>query len=149
MANQSVTGFNLRVYGILYNQFGEVLVSDECRNGFSFTKFPGGGLEFGEGLSDCLQREFKEELNLLIDVHELVFVNDFLQVSRFNSTHQLLSFYYRVTTSKPELIPHGTHDLPLMEEGEKHRWIHLQELHPDDFTFPIDKVVVKKLKTGR
>ena len=51
--------FNIRVYGILLNDRNEVLVSDECRNGYSFTKFPGGGLEFGEGLVDGLKREFE------------------------------------------------------------------------------------------
>lgn len=147
MADQTINGFNLRVYGILFNQYGEVLVSDECRNNFSFTKFPGGGLEFGEGLSDCLKREFKEELQLLVDVHELLYVNDFLQVSRFDLSHQLLAFYYRVSTPNTEMIPHGTHHVPLMTDGEKHRWMNLQELHPDAFTFPIDKLVVQQLKT--
>ena len=38
----------LRVYGILINEAKQVLVSDEFIRGNYFTKFPGGGLEFGE-----------------------------------------------------------------------------------------------------
>ena len=39
--------FNIRVYGILI-QDSNVLVSDEYIKGKNITKFPGGGLEYGE-----------------------------------------------------------------------------------------------------
>ena len=39
--------FNIRVYGVLQNKNGDVLVSDEFIRGNQYTKFPGGGLEFG------------------------------------------------------------------------------------------------------
>ena len=41
--------FNIRVYGILINDKKQVLVSDEFIRGGYYTKFPGGGLELGEG----------------------------------------------------------------------------------------------------
>ena len=41
--------FNIRVYGLLINDRNEILVSDEFRMGVFMTKFPGGGLKFGEG----------------------------------------------------------------------------------------------------
>ena len=41
--------FNIRVYGILINDQDQLLVSDEVIKGIKFTKFPGGGLEWGEG----------------------------------------------------------------------------------------------------
>ena len=44
--------FNIRVYGILINDAKQVLVSDEYIRGTYITKFPGGGLEFGEGTRD-------------------------------------------------------------------------------------------------
>lgn len=53
--------FTLRAYGLLLDQ-GRVLVSDELIRGQRITKFPGGGLEYGEGLKDCLVREVREEL---------------------------------------------------------------------------------------
>ena len=55
--------FNVRVYGILINDRNELLVSDELIKGIRFTKFPGGGLEWGEGIEACLKREFIEDLN--------------------------------------------------------------------------------------
>ena len=48
--------FNIRVYGILINEQHQLLVSDEYIRGNYYTKFPGGGLEFGEGTRDCLVR---------------------------------------------------------------------------------------------
>ena len=38
--------------------------------GIEFTKFPGGGLEFGEGLRECLVREFLEETQQKVEVKE-------------------------------------------------------------------------------
>jgi hypothetical protein len=47
--------FNLRVYGIVINDKKQILVADEYIRGGFYTKFPGGGLEFGEGTRDCLK----------------------------------------------------------------------------------------------
>ena len=53
--------FNVRVYGLLFNEDNHILISDEEEYGFQFSKFPGGGLEYGEGLIDALKRDFIEE----------------------------------------------------------------------------------------
>jgi 8-oxo-dGTP diphosphatase len=145
MSKMGIEHFNLRVYGLLFNGEGSVLVSDECRNGISFTKFPGGGVEYGEGLTDCLVREFNEELRISITVHELVYVNDFLQVSRFDQSQQLIAFYYRVSSPHLDLVVHGKHEVPLVEEGEKHRWIHVSAIQPEIFTFPVDQIIAQRL----
>ncbi len=139
-----INGFNLRVYAIILNGNDEVLISDERRNDVSFTKFPGGGLEFGEGLADGLRRELREELNLEAEIGELFYVNDFFQKSAFGK-QQLISFYYGafVDTDK---VPSSNHDVPLTEEGEKFRWVKLNDLSADLVTFPIDKHVVSMLK---
>lgn len=137
--------YNLRVYGIIINEKKEILVTDERRFETSFTKFPGGGLEFGEGLKDGISRELKEELGLNAEIGDLFYVNDFFQVSAFRDTDQLLSFYYRINKINFSSIPVSNHEFPLKEDGEKFRWISLSELNSEMFTFPIDKVVVEKL----
>ena len=86
--------FNIRVYGILINETKQVLVSDELVHGMRITKFPGGGLELGEGTRDCLLREFMEEMNLAVEIGEHIYTTDFFQVSAFNSAHQIISIYY-------------------------------------------------------
>jgi 8-oxo-dGTP pyrophosphatase MutT (NUDIX family) len=140
-----VNRFNLRVYGILRNTIGEVLISDECRNGHSFTKLPGGGLEFGEGLVDCLKRELMEELSIDAEIGDQIYVNDFYQQSAFRASDQLISFYFEVKEYLGE-IKVSDHAVPVTSEGEKFRWVNIEELSPEMMTFPIDKIVVEMLK---
>jgi len=137
--------FNLRVYGLVINEKQEILLSDECRFGHFFTKFPGGGVEKGEGIIDALHREFQEEMNLKIEDATPFYFNDFYQESAFRKEDQIVSFYYLVQcdTSK---IKSYYYNIPFFEEVEKQRWVKLEDLEESDLTFPIDKIVVEKLK---
>lgn len=106
--------FNIRVYGILSNKDREILVSDEFIRGNQYTKFPGGGLEFGEGTRDCLVREFMEEMNLAVRVTEHLYTTDFFQMSAFNPEHQIISIYYRVEAWRRSKSPCEQNCLILM-----------------------------------
>ncbi|OFZ07826.1 MAG: hypothetical protein A3D92_03335 [Bacteroidetes bacterium RIFCSPHIGHO2_02_FULL_44_7] len=139
--------FNIRVYALISNGAGEILVSDEMRHGRAFTKFPGGGLEWGEGLKTALERELMEELGLACQVGRLFYVNDFFQASAFRAEDQLLSFYYEASTIDPSGIPATQHAYPLLEEGEKFRWLEVKTIRPEMFTFPIDQVVAAMLRS--
>lgn len=138
--------FNIRVYGIIINEENAVLVSDEYRFGRSFTKFPGGGLQWGEGTVECLKRELQEELGLEAEIGELFYVNEFSQLSAFRENDQLFSFYFNVKSIALDQIPTSDHTIPLTEEGEKFRWIPVAEISEEDMTFPIDKIVVGMLR---
>lgn len=137
--------FNLRVYGILKNDQNEVLVSDEFRFGKSFTKFPGGGIEWGEGTKKCLVREWKEELNIDVAIGELIYVNDFFQASAFQKNDQLFSFYYEVIYSDFSSILTAPKNATPNEEGEHFRWAKINSSLINDLTFPIDRIVAEKL----
>jgi len=141
----STNKYNLRVYGIIINSKDEVLVSDEHKFGRSFTKFPGDGLEWGEGQKEALRRELKEELDLSSEIGDLFYINDFFQQSSFRETDQVFSFYYRVSEIDFNAIPISEHEVPITEEGEKFRWIAISDLTEGVFTFPIDKIVCRKL----
>ncbi len=135
--------FNVRVYGILINEGGEILVSDEYDYGFPHTKFPGGGLELGEGTRDCLLREFIEECNLKVEVLEHVYTTDFYQKSAFNDS-QIISIYYRVKSLEEYNFPVSdkVFDFKDQSNGQQSlRWITLKEFNADSMTLPIDKVV--------
>src|SRR5438128_11218936 len=97
--------FNVRVYGILINEKKQVLVSDEFIRGNYYTKFPGGGLEFGEGTRDCLRREFKEEMNLEVEVGDHIYTTDFFQLSAFHPGQQIISIYYFAKALEPVTFP--------------------------------------------
>jgi len=148
--------FNIRVYGILQGKNREVLVSDEFIRGGQYTKFPGGGLEFGEGTRDCLKREFLEEMNLAVQVKDHLYTTDFFQMSAFNPDHQIISIYYRVEALEEISVPLRTRlfdfDEAQMEiyrktgETETFRFIPWESFSTESVSMPIDKVVAELLK---
>ena len=138
--------FNIRVYGILI-QNNHVLITDEVIRGNRMTKFPGGGLELGEGLADCLIREFDEELDIEIEVGELFYINHFFQESAFNPSDQLISIYYLVTQTDNKKIPIGKKPFDFLPPiNQSFRWLKIAELKSSDVTYPIDKKVLEKLQ---
>jgi len=125
--------FNVRVYGICINEKNEVLLVNESYAGLCFTKFPGGGLEIGEGTVDCLKREFMEELNWIIsDIHHF-YTTDFYVKSAFDES-QIISVYYFIKQFESRL------------PDESFIWRSIEGLNDTDVTFPIDKKVVEMLK---
>lgn len=139
--------FNVRVYGLLINTNQEILLSDEQEHGMRFTKFPGGGLEYGEGLTDGLKREFVEECNAKIEVLNHFYTTDFFVKSAFNNS-QIISVYYIVKNISPLNLAIKAIPFDFEEEGpvlQAFRWIKLTDLKPEDFTFPIDQYVAKLL----
>jgi ADP-ribose pyrophosphatase YjhB (NUDIX family) len=147
--NESIN-FTIRVYGIIINHKKEVLISDEFQLGVKMTKFPGGGLEFGEGTIDCLKREFREECNgQEIKNISHFYTTDFYQKALFYENMQLLSIYYFAELQEPLQfkISEKPFDFEKMENGnQSFRWVQIKNLNVDEFTFPIDKFVVDKLK---
>ena len=92
--------FNVRVYGLLINEHNEVLLSDEQEFKHRFIKFPGGGLEYGEGLIDGLKSEFIEECNAGVEIVRHFYTTDFFVKSAFNDS-QIISVYYVVKNIAP------------------------------------------------
>ena len=141
--------FNIRVYGFLIDE-GKVLVTDEFRLGIFMTKFPGGGLIYGEGIADCLKREFMEELNTKITILSHYYTTDFFLASQFlPEESQLINVYFLVKSEKPYFFytSDKKFDFPEIIDGaQSFRWILIDDLTEEEFTFPIDKFIVKKLK---
>jgi 8-oxo-dGTP diphosphatase len=137
--------FNVRVYGLLVSDKQEILISDEQEYGMQFTKFPGGGLELGEGLVDGLKREFVEECNAEIEVLSHYYTTDFFVKSAFNDS-QIISVYYLVKPVTPLDLAIKTIPFDFDDKGEvrqSFRWVKLADLKETDFTFPTDQYVAK------
>lgn len=138
-----------RVYGVYINEKRQVLVSDELIRGEIYCKFPGGGLEFGEGTKECLKREFKEELSQDILVKEHIYTSDFFVESAFATGTQVISIYYLVDFLLPVTIT-SSNSKPSMEnfvynnpkQSERHRLLDWSDFVETAFDLPIDKVVV-------
>lgn len=143
----NVARFNIRVYGLLLDN-GRVLVADELIKGMRVTKFPGGGLEFGEGPKDGLIREIQEELGVeAIDVQHF-YTTDFFQPSAFREGDQIISIYY--TFGVRDLSAFRTSTVPFdftnsVNDQESFRWLDLANASVEDVQLPIDRVVMGKL----
>jgi ADP-ribose pyrophosphatase YjhB (NUDIX family) len=139
--------FNVRVYGLLINDDNEILISDEQEYGMRFTKFPGGGLEFGEGLADGLKREFLEECAAEIEIISHFYTTDFFVKSAFNNS-QVISVYYLVKNVTPLNLTFKNVVFDFDGEGDvlqSFRLVKMSELLREDFLFPTDQYVAKLL----
>jgi 8-oxo-dGTP diphosphatase len=140
--------FNVRVYGLLLNDNDELLISDEQEYGMRFSKFPGDGLELGEGLIEGLKREFMEECNLEIEIVSHFYTTDFAVKSAFNNS-QIISVYYMVKNITPVNLNIKTVAFDFDGDGEvlqAFRWLPITTLSVADFEFPTDKRVVELLQ---
>src|SRR5450432_4021929 len=148
--------FNIRVYGVLINEKKQVLVSDEFIRGNYYTKFPGGGMEIGEGTRDCLKREFKEEMDLEVEVEGHIYTTDYFQMSAFNPEQQIVSIYYFVKALESITAPLRNKEFDFDEdqmkiyhektEIETFRFIDWNNFSAESVTLPIDKIVASIVK---
>ncbi|WP_114793268.1 NUDIX domain-containing protein [Niabella yanshanensis] len=144
-----INTINLRVYGVLVNDKKQVLVSDEriYYNNLEVTKFPGGGLELGEGTRDCVIRECKEEIGIDVEVVDHIYTTDFFQQSAFNPEHQIVSVYYLIRPLEALDLPVNNGDAIYPEQvSEIFRFVDWEYFNEGVMTLPIDKVVAKLLR---
>ncbi len=150
-----IESYTVRVYGILIDKNKRLLLSDEYIRGDYFTKFPGGGLELGEGTRDCLKREFKEETGLDVIIGEHIYTTDYFQISAFNKKNQIIAIYYYAHATEPVQVTAKTAVFDFTADqvsdpkgqSEVLRWVEWTDLSEETVTLPIDKIVVRMLKS--
>lgn len=129
---------NVRVYATIVKD-KKVLVLHEEYVGEQLMKFPGGGLEFGESVLECVQRELDEELNIKVKNIEHLYTQEDFLVSKFRNSEQLLTIYYLA-----EMIDEN--ELLILDPCiDKIEWVSL-ETEENPFPLPIDKIVFDVLK---
>jgi 8-oxo-dGTP diphosphatase len=141
--------FNLRVYAIIFDVRGRVLLSDEHMLNTRMCKFPGGGLQFGEGIHDCLHREMMEEFGQDVDIIRHYYTTEFYQKALYFEDQQLISIYY--ICSFKETPKFRISSIPFDFEREENgsqsfRWALLSDMNIEsELSFPIDKHVARML----
>ena len=113
------------------------MVCEETIRGQQIIKFPGGGLEYGEGTIECLKREFMEEMQIEIEVLSHYYTTDYFQPSAYDDS-QVISIYYIVRPLK-SLI------LPIKNEREHLYFVEINDDLLQMTSLPIDKLVVQKM----
>ena len=139
--NKSISRFNIRVYALIIFK-NKILLSRELIQNKLIYKFPGGGVELGEGFVDALQREAKEEMGQHLNHITHFYTTDFFQRSSFDSSEQLISIYFKASLSKDlnNRLKIPVKDQPVFE------WKTLVDLNEEDLHFPIDKKVLNMIK---
>jgi 8-oxo-dGTP diphosphatase len=141
--------FVVRVYALVINDRNQVLLSDEYVRDAYLTKFPGGGLEWGEGPVDCLKREALEEFGQSIEIIGHFYTNDFFEKSMFYEESQLFSIYYLAQFNEPIKFKISTEPFDFNETvhgSQSFRWIGIHDLETEELTFPVDRKVAQLLK---
>ena len=133
--------FNVRVYALLEHENKILIINEPFQNQLIY-KFPGGGLEFGEGTRECLVREFKEELNLEVEIGEHFYTQDFFQQNAFNPEEQILLVYYKAKTTAEAL-----EELKVMDDDiQALVWKPIEDLKAEEMTLAADKIVIELYK---
>ena len=134
----------------------KILLSDEYQLDMKMSKFPGGGMEYGEGTVDCLQREAMEEFGQSLTNIRHFYTTDYYQKALFFDDHQLISIYYLADISEPRGIRTSdkAFDFPELVNGQQSfRWVPLKDIDEKDLSFPVDRKVIgmlqKEFLTGR
>lgn len=139
--NKGISRFNIRVYALIIFK-NNILLSRELIQNKLIYKFPGGGVEIGEGIVDALQREAKEEMGQHLNHITHFYTTDFFQRSSFDSSEQLISIYFKASLSKDlnNRLKIPVKDQPVFE------WKRLVDLDEENLHFPIDKKVLNMIK---
>ena len=139
--NKGISRFNIRVYALIIFK-NDILLSRELIQNEMVYKFPGGGVELGEGIVDALQREAKEEMGQHLNQITHFYTTDFFQRSSFDSSEQLISIYFKASLSKHlnNRLKIPVKDQPVFE------WKRLVDLDEENLHFPIDKKVLNMIK---
>ncbi len=146
---EGIKQFTVRVYGLVINKTAQILLSDEYEFGRRMTKFPGGGLEFGEGPEDCIKREAIEEFGQEIEIIGHFYTTGFFQKALFFEDRQLISIYYRICFKEDPRFFISIKPFDFADElngSQSFRWAGIADLKEDDLSFPIDKHVLRLLK---
>ncbi len=108
--------------GVIWNQQQQILIDRRRPTGLlgGLWEFPGGKIEVGETVEDCIKREIWEELGIVIAVGT-----------------RLITIEHAYTHLHVTLIVHHCHYIegtPQPIECEEIRWVSLNEI--DKFAFP-------------
>lgn len=137
--------FSVRVYGILCHE-NKLLLSEEYWQNIHMIKFPGGGLEYGESISECLHREFKEELKIDITSSRFLHIPDIFIPASIYAGVQVIPIYFEVKVAQPSSIKTVSQFMESSEkvEGAQHfHWIQADERLDTLLSFVGDKIALK------
>ncbi len=119
----------IRVAGLLVRD-GRILMVEQGRGEERYWLLPGGGVKFGETLSDALRREFDEELGLRVGVYKLLAIVESISPDVTYAKH-VVHLVFEVSA------PHEATPEPLDEKVLAAQFLNETELQVADVRPPI------------
>ena len=134
MSNKEKSPNIVRVTAAILEKDGKILIAkrdigDELFAGL--WEFPGGKVEEGETPEECMAREIKEELNILVEVGELITSNKHKYP---HGIFELLAYKVKYISGKIVLNAHN-----------EIKWVNIDEMANFEFP-PADIPIIKRLQ---
>lgn len=125
--------FNYRAAAIIVHNGKLLTLRDE---GIPHDYLPGGRVHLGEPAEDALARELREELDIALPPHRLVFMAESFFTLNGARYHEMC--LYHLMDAPPELLARGDAFTRVESEREIHhfRWVEFEALRDLSF-FPI------------
>lgn len=101
----------VRVCGLYWRDDRLLMVRHSGFAGGDLWAPPGGGLEFGESVAECLQKEFREETGLHVAAGRFLFGCEFL-----HDPLHAIELYFEVAGTGGRLIKGDDPELPMIKE---------------------------------
>ncbi|XWK88839.1 MAG: 8-oxo-dGTP diphosphatase MutT [Phormidium sp.] len=118
---------------VIWNEQGKILIDRRRKEGLmgGLWEFPGGKLEPGETVQDCIKREIQEELAIGVEIGDHLITID----HTYSQFHVTLNVYHcRHKSGEPQPI-----------ECDEIRWVTVNEL--PSYEFPIANLqIIQALK---
>ncbi|TSC77644.1 MAG: NUDIX hydrolase [Parcubacteria group bacterium Gr01-1014_24] len=105
----------------------------------SFAALPGGHLEWGEDIKECLSREIIEELGVKPEIGKLLYINNFTQ----EDGKQYIEFFFEVKNSKDYL------DTEKLIRSHAHEITEVVWVNPNDDIRILPKNLGEDFKLGK
>ncbi|MFA6520414.1 MAG: NUDIX domain-containing protein [Candidatus Paceibacterota bacterium] len=105
----------------------------------SFAALPGGHLEYGEDVKECLIREIIEELGVKPDVGRLFYINTYLQ----SDNKQYIEFFFEVKNGMDYL------NIEKLPRSHAHEIAEIVWVSPDDDIRILPKSLGDDFKAGK
>ena len=129
--------FIIRCRAVTFNE-GKLLVVKHSKD-FDYYALPGGHLEFGEDVKECLIREITEELGIKPGIGRLLYINTFIDK---NNT-QPMEFFFEVVNGKDYL------DLEKNHRSHAHELFEIYWASPSDNINILPKKFAEDFKEGK
>ena len=117
---------------------GKLLVGEHPHDK-TFVALPGGHLEWGEDLKECLSREIIEELGVKPDIGRLFYVNTFTQADN----RHYVEFFFEIENGMDYL------DTEKLIRSHAYEITKIGWVNPTDDIFILPKILAEDFKAGK